>query len=204
VQGEGEYSYTVLQSPAELSRVNVGIDLLGRGATCHARGLMLTGCDKGASSALDLHTAVRHLAPGCESSQLQKVVASGKGRAVFRGLIRANGEAMETIANQLCRSMLLQDGAKIDVSPCLEIIADDVQCTHGATVADLDEEKVFYFRARGISADAARNALVKGFADEILADLPYEGAKTRLAAQAMDLIPQKRSSDIDTAGWSSI
>jgi hypothetical protein len=117
---------------------------------------------------------IRHLTRGCSSSQLQKNLLAQKGRAVFRGLIRANEQAAQTVANQLSRSMLLSDGAKLDVLPCLEIIADDVECTHGATVAELDEEKVFYFRARGISAEAARFALVKGFALEMLSDVPYE------------------------------
>mmetsp|Transcript_20539 Transcript_20539/g.60655 ORF Transcript_20539/g.60655 Transcript_20539/m.60655 type:complete len:576 (+) Transcript_20539:3-1730(+) len=202
-EGAG-YTYTTLQGPAALCRVNVGVDLLGRGAEGHARGLMLSGNTAEGPSALDLHTAVRHLTAGCTSSQLQKIIGAGRGRAVFRGLIRANGEAMETVAHQLCRSMLLNDGAKLDVSPCLEIIADDVQCTHGATVADLDEEKVFYFRARGISAERARFALVRGFADEVLADVPYEGAKLRLAEIAMGLIPEKTSKKIDTTGWTSI
>lgn len=97
--------------------------------------------------------AIRHLTEGCTSSQLQKALLAQKGRAVFRGLIRANGLAMRTVAHQLSRSMLLSDGAKLDASPCLEIIADDVECTHGATVAELDEEKA---RARAATRSVSR------------------------------------------------
>lgn len=111
---------------------------------CHAPTLTLA-----ASRALPLPRvqAIRHLSAGCSSSQLQKALLAQKGRAVFRGLIRANGLAERTVAHQLCRSMLLSEGAKLDVSPCLEIVADDVECTHGATVADLDEEKASAGRA---------------------------------------------------------
>lgn len=160
------------QGPSAFCRVALGASFRGSGASVTARGLVVSGGPS--PSTVGIHTAFRHLVEGCTSDQVQKILVADKGKGCFRGLIRANGEALQTKADQLCRSMLLTDGAKVHVAPCLEIIADDVECTHGATVADLDEEKVFYFRARGISAEAARAAMVRGFATDVLGDVPSE------------------------------
>lgn len=172
VTGPGVWTGRPSKGPSAFCRVALGASFRGSGASVTARGLVVSGGPS--PSTVGIHTAFRHLVEGCTSDQVQKILVADKGKGCFRGLIRANGEALQTKADQLCRSMLLTDGAKVHVAPCLEIIADDVECTHGATVADLDEEKVFYFRARGISAEAARAAMVRGFATDVLGDVPSE------------------------------
>jgi Fe-S cluster assembly protein SufD len=121
---------------------------------------------------VDNHTVVDHALPHGESRQRYKCVLGGRARGVFRGRVIVRPDAQKTSASQASANILLGDGAEIDAKPQLEIWADDVKCSHGATIGRLDENALFYLRSRGIDAATARDLLVQGFASEVLASLP--------------------------------
>ena len=130
------YDNGLLQSGGRLSRVNQLVSLNGYGASSALRGLSLaTGWQLS-----DVHTQVTHAVPDCNSEQEQRNAVADRGRIVWRGAVKVPRGADNTTAAQLCRSLLLSDGARVDIQPCLEIDTDDVVCTHGATVSDLDDE----------------------------------------------------------------
>jgi Fe-S cluster assembly protein SufD len=120
----------------------------------------------------DLHSLVRFEGPEGQLDQLQKAVVDDAGRSVFHGAVQVPQAAQRTNASQLSRNLLLSDRARVDAIPQLEIVADDVRCTHGATVTRLQQEELFYLRSRGLGADQAARLLLAGFCDEILASLP--------------------------------
>lgn len=117
---------------------------------------------------------VDHAAPGCTSHQLYKGVLDGHSRGVFNGRIMVRSGADGTDANQKNKNLLLSDRAEVDTRPRLEIYADDVKCTHGAAVGQLDEEAIFYLRTRGISHQSARNLLIYAFAQEMVERIRLE------------------------------
>jgi Fe-S cluster assembly protein SufD len=120
----------------------------------------------------DLHSLVRFEGPDGQLDQLQKAVVDDAGRSVFHGAVQVPQAAQRTNASQLSRNLLLSDRARVDAIPQLEIVADDVRCTHGATVTRLQQEELFYLRSRGLGADQAARLLLAGFCDEILTSLP--------------------------------
>jgi Fe-S cluster assembly protein SufD len=107
-------------------------------------------------------------------------VAGGKGHAVFNGKIFVQKGAQKIDAYQLNRSLLLSDKAKVDAKPQLEIFADDVRCTHGATIGQLDDEQVFYLKSRGYDEQAARGMLTYAFAGEVLDEIDVPSLRQRL------------------------
>lgn len=117
---------------------------------------------------LDSHTWLDHAVPGCTSRQLFKQVLDGRSRAVFTGHILVRRDAQHTDAVQNSASLLLSDEARANTRPQLEIHADDVKCTHGATVGHLEEEGLFYLRSRGIDGITARRLLVRAFAQAVV------------------------------------
>jgi Fe-S cluster assembly protein SufD len=121
---------------------------------------------------IDNHTTVNHQHPNTESNQLYKGILLGKATGVFNGKIFVQPEAQKTNAFQANNNILLSDEATIYTKPQLEIWADDVKCSHGATVGQLDETQVFYLRARGIPEALARHMLLQAFADEVIGKVP--------------------------------
>jgi Fe-S cluster assembly protein SufD len=111
---------------------------------------------------------VEHAKPHCSSHELYKGVLDGKSRAIFNGLIHVHKGAQKTDAKQSNRNLLLSRDAIANSNPQLEIFADDVRCTHGSTVGQLDDDAVFYLRSRGIGAEAARSLLTYAFASDIV------------------------------------
>jgi Fe-S cluster assembly scaffold protein SufB len=130
----------------------------------------------------DLHSLVRFEGPEGQLDQLQKAVVDDAGRSVFHGAVQVPQAAQRTNASQLSRNLLLSDRARVDAIPQLEIVADDVRCTHGATVTRLQQEELFYLRSRGLGADQAARLLLAGFCDEILASLPESASRWDPAA----------------------
>lgn len=130
----------------------------------------------------DLHSLVRFDGPDGQLDQLQKAVVDDSGRSVFHGAVQVPQAAQRTSASQLSRNLLLSDRARVDAIPQLEIVADDVRCTHGATVTRLQQEELFYLRSRGLGADQAAHLLLEGFCDEILAGLPESASRWEPAA----------------------
>jgi len=135
----------------------------------------------GGKQLVDNHTVVDHAMPHGESRQRYKGVLGGRARGVFRGRVVVRPGAQKTNAAQSTASILLGEGAEIDAKPQLEIWADDVKCSHGATIGRLDEDALFYLRSRGIGEAAARDLLVQGFAAEVLASLPSPALAEGLA-----------------------
>ena len=117
---------------------------------------------------MDNHTTIDHATPNCTSHELYKGILDGSAKAVFNGRIIVRLDAQKTDAKQTNRALLLSDDATINSNPQLEIFADDVKCTHGAAVGQLDDEAMFYLQARGLNAKDARDMLIHAFAGEVL------------------------------------
>ena len=145
-------------------RNNVHPVLGGEGAECLINGLFV-GAGR---QHLDNYMLVEHAQPQCSSRQFYNGILDGAARGVFHGRIVVHKDAQKTDAKQTNRNLLLSDNARIDTKPQLEIHADDVKCTHGATIGQIEEEQLFYLRSRGFSEAEARNTLLYAFAAECL------------------------------------
>jgi len=156
---------------ASVARVDLNARLLGPGANSDMLGLYF-GDD---SQHFDHNTSQDHLAPNTASDLLYKGALDAASRSVFRGIIRVHPKAQKTDAYQTNRNLLLSDHARADSLPNLEIQADDVKCSHGATVGQLDEESRFYLMSRGMSREQAERLVVLGFLGEVLSRLPLGG-----------------------------
>jgi Fe-S cluster assembly protein SufD len=162
---------------AKLSRTNIRAKLAGEGLECILNGLYLT---KDAQLA-DHHMIVEHAQPHCASHEYFNGILDDKSKGVFHGRIYVHPVAQKTDAKQTNKNLLLSDDATADTKPQLEIYADDVKCTHGATIGQLNDESIFYLRSRGLGADTARQMLIHAFAGEII-----ERIKCRPAREAID------------------
>ena len=149
---------------ARLSRNNIHADLAGEGLECTLNGLYLT---KGEQLA-DHHMLVEHAQPHCASHEYFNGILKDRSRGVFHGRILVQPLAQKTDAKQTNKNILLSDQATVDTKPQLEIYADDVKCTHGATVGQLNEDSIYYLRSRGIGLDTAKQMLIHAFAGEII------------------------------------
>ncbi len=129
---------------------------------------------------VDHHMLVEHVAPNCHSWELFKGILEGRGKTVFNGKIHVYQAAQKTDAKQSNRNLLLSKGAIAHSNPQLEIYADDVRCTHGSTVGELDDEAVFYLRSRGIGEAAARSLLTFAFASEVVQTIRYDAVREHL------------------------
>jgi Fe-S cluster assembly protein SufD len=174
-------SFTITLS-GRIVRNELKTHLGGEGADASFNGLYTTDD----SMLVDNHTEVEHAAPHCHSWIGYKGVLDDKSHAVFTGRVYVHQDAQKTDSNQLNQNYLLSDKATVDTKPQLEIFADDVKCTHGATVGQPPEQVVFYFQTRGIDRDTARSMLTYGFAEEVIADLPLEPVRKRLEAVVFD------------------
>jgi len=150
--------------------------LAGEGAECTLNGLSLTT----GRQLIANHTTIDHASGNCASRELYKAILDGKSHGVFNGKIYVRKDAQKTDAKQTNKTLLLSDEATIDTKPQLEIFADDVKCTHGATVGQLDEEQVFYLRSRGIGETDARDLLTFAFASDIIAKVHVAPLRAQL------------------------
>lgn len=153
--------------------VRTEIELCGPGADADIAGLYLCRGD----SVIDFDITVRHSSGGCTSRQLFKGMAGGNSKAGFDGLIYVAPDAQKTKAFQENHTILLSDTAHIRTQPQLEIYADDVECSHGATTGYLNPDEQFYMRSRGIPEDEARRLQILSFISPILQRLPEETAR---------------------------
>ncbi|MDQ6635921.1 MAG: Fe-S cluster assembly protein SufD [Gemmatimonadota bacterium] len=149
---------------AKLSRTNIYTELRGEGCGATLNGLYL-GDDK---QHMDHQTRIEHVAPNCYSRELYKGILDGSAHGVFNGKVYVHPEAQKTDGKQTNQTLLLSERAQIDTKPQLEIFADDVKCTHGATVGRLDETSLFYMKSRGVNARTARELLTYAFAADVL------------------------------------
>jgi len=161
--------YTITTGGA-LVRNDVNSVLDDEGCETHLYGLYLTD----GSQHVDNHTLMDHAKPRCLSNELYKGVLNGKSRAVFNGKVYVRPDAQKTNAYQSNKNILLSKDATVDTKPQLEIYADDVKCSHGATVGQLDDESVFYLRSRGISKEMARSILIRAFANDIFEEIKID------------------------------
>ncbi|MGO8758119.1 MAG: Fe-S cluster assembly protein SufD [Terracidiphilus sp.] len=162
-RGSNVSSHSILLGGG-LVRNNVHPVLAGEGAECLINGLFVGA----GHQHLDNYMMVEHAQPQCSSRQFYNGILDGSARGVFHGRIVVHKEAQKTDAKQTNRNLLLSDNARIDTKPQLEIHADDVKCTHGATIGQIEEEQLFYLRTRGIDEASARNLLLYAFAAECL------------------------------------
>jgi Fe-S cluster assembly protein SufD len=151
----------------------------GEGAEVTLNGLYLADGDR----LVDNHTTIDHAKPHCPSHEIYKGILGGRARAVFNGKIIVRQDAQKTDAKQTNRALLLSDDALINTKPQLEIFADDVKCTHGAAIGQLDDEAIFYLRARGLTYSEARDMLIHAFAGEILDRVRVEPLKSALESE---------------------
>ncbi|MHB8519600.1 MAG: Fe-S cluster assembly protein SufD [Limisphaerales bacterium] len=171
---------------ARLSRCNINASLSAEGVECVLNGLYLV---KGEQLA-DHHMIVEHAQPHCNSHEYYNGILDDHARGVFHGRILVRPDAQKTDAKQTNKNLLLSDNATIDTKPQLEIYADDVKCTHGATVGQLNEESIFYLRARGIGLETARRMLIHAFAGEIIDRIRCEAARAELDKMVWDRLEQ--------------
>jgi Fe-S cluster assembly protein SufD len=172
----GIYDSFALNLGARMTRIEVHARLAGPGATTHLDGAQLLSGTQHA----DFTTVVRHDAPHGTSRQTVKNVLAGRSRGVFQGRIEVARHAQKTDGYQMSQALLLSPDAEIDTKPELEIFADDVKCSHGATVGELDADQLFYARSRGIPDADARSMLVRAFLAEALDAVSHEQVRAVL------------------------
>ncbi|MGA2177103.1 MAG: Fe-S cluster assembly protein SufD [Verrucomicrobiota bacterium] len=177
VQGRGSHwiSHSIATG-ARLARNQVQTLLDAEGAEAVLNGLYL-GRDE---QLIDHHTVVDHAKPHCESHEFFHGILTDRSHGVFNGKIFVRQDAQKTNAKQTNRNLVLSDNATIDTKPQLEIFADDVKCTHGATIGQLNDEALFYLRSRGIGAAQARRMLIRAFANDVVERITIAPAREQL------------------------
>jgi len=173
VQAHARYACHDLALGAALGRTDISVRLEGPEGHVALSGLFVPI----GTQHLDAHTRIEHVAPHTTSEEDYRGIAAGRGRGVFNGKVIVLPGAQKIDARQSSRNLLLSAGAEIDSKPELEIYADDVKCSHGATTGRLDAVALFYLRSRGLSEAEARSALIRAFARSVLATI--EHATTR-------------------------
>ncbi len=171
---------------ARLARNDLVVKLLGRGATVTAHGLFFA--DR--ARHLDNHTRIDHAAPQTTSRELYRGIADGRGRGVFNGKVIVHQGADKADARLSNQNLLLSGVAEIDTKPELEIYADDVKCSHGATTGQLDADAIFYLRSRGISAAQARTILIASFARQIIKHVPFSTLDDHVVGLLRNRLPE--------------
>ena len=157
-------------------RNDINTKLNGENSECHYYGLYL-GRNK---QHIDNHTFVDHAVPNCMSNELYKGILDDNSRGVFNGKIMVRQDAQKTNAYQSNKTVLLSEKAVIDTKPQLEIFADDVKCSHGATVGHLDDTAYYYIRSRGVPADLAKSMLIRAFANDVIESIKIPELKEQL------------------------
>jgi Fe-S cluster assembly protein SufD len=173
---EATYNSTNINLGGKLSRHDIELKFTAEGGEAWVDGLyMLNGTQHA-----DTHSIIDHQVPNCTSHQNYKGVLSDRSRAVFNGKVFVRENAYGTDAQQQNKNLLLSNEARVDTKPQLEIFNDDVKCSHGATVGQLEEEELFYLLTRGLPETLARNLLTYGFAEEIINKIGVEKIKSEL------------------------
>jgi Fe-S cluster assembly protein SufD len=182
---DSRFSSHSLSLGAALSRHDLDVQLAGEGAGAVLDGLYLCG----GSQHIDNHVRVDHLKPRTTSEQTYRGVLDGRARAVFNGKVVVHREAPKTDARQSNANLLLSDEAEVDTKPELEIYADDVKCSHGATVGRLDPDMLFYLRSRAIPETVARSLLIYAFAEDLILRLGVKAVRERMQRVVAGRLP---------------
>ena len=181
VQAGGFYDAFTLSLGGRVARAEFHARLAGPGATVHLNAAQLLG----GNQVGDVTTVVVHDAPNCASRQTVKNVLTDRARGVFQGRIEVERVAQKTDGYQMSQALLLSPEAEIDCKPELQIYADDVKCSHGATIGELNDDQLFYLRARGIPEQEARSMLIRAFLDDALEAVTHAPARA-LLEQSID------------------
>jgi len=168
-----------------LVRNEVTVVLDGEGVECTLNGLYLADDRR----LVDNHTTIDHAKPHCGSREIYKGILADAARAVFNGKIIVRPDAQKTDARQTNKALLLSEDALINTKPQLEIFANDVKCTHGAAVGQMDDEAIFYLRSRGLSESEARHFLLRAFAGDVLNRMPLEPLRTAVEEVLVRQLP---------------
>ena len=168
-----------------LVRHNINTILDGEGCECNLYGLYIVD----GTQHVDNHLVVDHAKPHCDSREVFKGILDGHGKGIFSGRIIVREDAQKTDGKQTNMNLLLSDHAQVECKPQLEIFADDVRCTHGATIGQISEEALFYLRARALSAEAARSLLIYAFARDGLAHIRIEPLRDQLSKLILAKLP---------------
>ncbi len=189
-----------------LIRNNVHPVLAGEGSECLINGLFMA---RGRQH-MDNYMLVEHASPHCDSRQFYNGILSDQSHGVFHGRIIVHKDAQKTDAKQTNRNLLLSDDAQIDTKPQLEIYADDVKCTHGATIGQVDENALFYLRSRGLDEVSARHVLLLAFANECLDRMSSQQVRDHLERLVVAGLPEKaqiaggRSGKVAERNWEEV
>jgi Fe-S cluster assembly protein SufD len=185
-EGKSVFTATTITLNGNITRNNLNIVMNSEYSEATMYGLYLMNDNQH----IDNHSVVDHAKPHCYSNELYKGILGGKSTGVFNGKIFVKQDAQKTNAFQSNKNILLSKDATMNTKPQLEIYADDVKCSHGATVGQLDEEPLFYLRARGISEEKAKGLLVMAFAQDILDHIKIEPLKEHLISVLSEKLGQ--------------
>jgi Fe-S cluster assembly protein SufD len=170
------YTSNVISLSGSIVRNNITARFNAESAECILNGLSLGS----GMQLIDNHTVIDHAKPHCSSHELYKSILDGASKGVFNGKVFVRKDAQKTDAKQTNKTLLLSDEATMNTKPQLEIFADDVKCTHGATVGQLDDEQIFYLRSRGIDLNAARDILTSAFAGDVINRITIEPFRSQV------------------------
>ena len=182
---DSRFTHSSISLGAAIARNDLFVELGGEGAGCVLDGLYIVE----GSQHVDHHTEIDHAKPHCDSVELYKGVLDGRSRGVFDGRIVVRKDAQKTNSAQTNNNLILSELAIIDTKPQLEIYADDVKCTHGSTIGQLDEEAMFYLRSRGIDRNDARNLLIYAFASEVVGRIRVKALREELQGVLLERLP---------------
>ena len=186
LERDASYDSFVLSTGARLSRSEIKVELVGEGAECHLNGAYLMRGEQHC----DTTTVVEHKVPHTTCREMFRGVLDDSARAVFQGRIVVEPGAQKTDGHQLCQTLILSDRAEIDAKPELEIYADDVRCSHGATAGELDDAALFYLRSRGVPEARARHILIESFLGEAVEKIAAEGVCPALLSSVANWLAQ--------------
>ena len=182
---DSTYASRVVTLGGALSRVDLNVSLAGQGANCLLDGVYHAD----GTEHVDHQTFVAHRAVRCASNEVYRGILDGKGGAVFNGIIKVERDAQKASAHQENRNLLLSDDATVHTKPHLEIDADDISASHGATIGAIDDASLFYLRSRGIGEDLARDILTFAFVHELLDRIPHGPVARRLGEALLARMP---------------
>ena len=176
VEKESTYSSYNINFGGALVRNDLNARFNGEHAHCTLNGLYIAD----GNQHIDNHTLIDHAVPNCESHEMYKGVLDDTSRAVFNGKVFVRKDAQKTNAFQENKTVLLSESARIDTKPQLEIFADDVKCSHGATIGKLSDESIFYLRARGISEQLAKTIIINAFANDAVHTISIDSVRQKI------------------------
>ena len=176
VERDGRIDWITLNFGGKVSKLMFGSDVAGPGSSAELDGLFFAAADQH----VDQTTLQIHSSPHTYSRLLYKGAVKDRGHSVYQGIIQAKPGAIDVDSYQTNNNLVLNDGARADTIPGLLIDADDLKCSHGATIGNVDPEQVFYLRSRGLSEDEARRMLIVGYFEEIVDRIPFEFLKDRV------------------------